>query len=72
LPAGLEELAPKYLPSVPLDPFIGLPLHYRQLPKGYVVYSVDRDGRDDGGKEKPANRKSSDRNTYDLTITVER
>ena len=72
LPAGLEELAPKYLPSVPLDPFIGLPLHYRQLPKGYVVYSVDRDGRDDGGKEKPANRRSSDRNTYDLTLTVER
>jgi hypothetical protein len=72
LPASLEDLAPKYLGAIPLDPFTGQPLRFKQLPRGYVVYSLDKDGRDDGGKEKPANRKTSDRSTYDLTFTVER
>jgi len=72
LPATLEELAPKFLATVPLDPFTGRPLQYKLLPKGFVVYSLDREGRDDGGREKPANRKSSDKSTYDLTFTVER
>jgi hypothetical protein len=72
LPAALEELAPKFLAGVPLDPFTGQPLQYKLIPRGFVVYSLDREGRDDGGKEKPASRKSSDKNTYDLTFTVER
>jgi hypothetical protein len=72
LPSSLEELAPKFLSEVPLDPFTGQPLRYKQLPKGYVIYSLDKDGRDDGGKEKPANRKSTDRSSYDITFTVER
>ncbi|MGB7746152.1 MAG: hypothetical protein WBN75_02575 [Verrucomicrobiia bacterium] len=40
--------------------------------KGYVIYSVGRDGHDDGGREKPADWKSSDKTTYDITFTVER
>ena len=72
LPATLEEAAPKFFAGVPVDPFTGQPLQYKKLPRGYVVYSLDRDGRDDGGKEKPANRKSSDKSTCDLTFTVER
>ena len=72
LPSRLEDLAPRFLSAVPLDPFTGQPLQYKQLPRGYVIYSLDRDGQDDGGKEKPANRKSADKSSYDITFTVER
>jgi hypothetical protein len=61
LPNKLDELVPAYLPVVPIDPFDGQPLHYKKLAKGYVVYSVGEDGKDDGGDEKK-----------DITFTVER
>lgn len=48
LPNGLAELTPELLPSVPLDPFIGDAVRYRRLEKGFVVYSVDQHGRDEG------------------------
>ena len=34
-----------------LDPFTGQPLGYKKLEKGFVVYSVGADGKDDGGDE---------------------
>ena len=43
-----------------------------RLAKGYVIYSVGNDGHDDGGREKPADWKSTDKTTYDITFTVER
>jgi hypothetical protein len=52
---------PDSLPSNLIDPFDGQPLRYKKLPKGYVVYSVGEDGKDDGGDEKK-----------DITFTVER
>jgi type II secretory pathway pseudopilin PulG len=53
---------PDTLPdSAPLDPFTGQPLRYKKLAKGYVVYSIGEDGKDDGGDEKK-----------DITFTVER
>ena len=52
---------PDQLPSEFADPFTGRPLRYKKLAKGYVVYSVGEDGRDDGGDEKK-----------DITFTVER
>lgn len=61
LPDKLADLAPIYLNSIPTDPFNGQPLGYRKLAKGYVVYSVGEDGKDDGGDEKK-----------DITFTVER
>jgi len=36
-----------------LDPFTGKSLHYVRENDGYVVYSVGRDVRDDGGKLSP-------------------
>jgi hypothetical protein len=72
LPKNLNELVPQFLPAVPTDPFDGQPLRYHHLDKGYVVYSVGADGHDDGGREKPADWKSSDKTTYDITFTVER
>lgn len=72
LPDGLEELVPDPMDSVPIDPFDGQPLRYRTRENGYVVYSIGRDGRDDGGRELPPRTKSSNTNSYDLTFIVER
>lgn len=49
LPAALDELVPTYLDSVPLDPWTGASLCYRTDEKGCLIYSVSRNGRDDGG-----------------------
>ena len=49
LPESLAELVPKYIDAVPLDPFDGKPLRFKKLKKGYVVYSVGKDGTDNGG-----------------------
>jgi hypothetical protein len=61
-------LVPKFLPAIPTDPFDGHSLRYKKLAKGYVVYSVGEDGKDDGGVEP--------RGGYgpgtDLTFIVER
>jgi len=49
LPAALEELVGDYLAAVPADPFTGAALIYKQDEKGFQVYSVGRDRKDDGG-----------------------
>jgi hypothetical protein len=51
LPVKLEELAPTYISTVPLDPCSGIdkPL-YRRSGETYVLYSIGPDGKDDGGK----------------------
>ncbi len=72
LPNNLKELAPQFLEAVPTDPFDGVALRYRRLARGYVIYSVDADGHDDGGRERPEPRKSGDKSSYDITFTVER
>ena len=54
LPDRLEDLVPKYLPKVPVDPMArgGIPLAY--IPgEDAIVYSVGENGRDDGGTEVP-------------------
>ena len=54
-PDSLDELAPNYLDSIPMDPFDGAPLRYLRLPKGYMIYSIERNLTDDGGT-KPGDR----------------
>ncbi len=49
-PATLDELAPKYLPSVPVDLFSGKTLIYRPAENGYVFYSVGVNGLDNNGR----------------------
>lgn len=61
LPDKLDELVLTYLTEVSDDPFDRQPLRYKKLAKGYLVYSVGEDGKDDGGDEKK-----------DITFTVER
>jgi len=49
LPYELLELVPKYLDTVPEDPFTELPLAYLQIDKGYRVYSVGMNFVDEHG-----------------------
>ncbi len=50
-PETLQELVPKYLPSVPVDPFDGKPLRYKRLKSGFKIWSIGQDFKDDGGVE---------------------
>ena len=47
LPASLSDLVPSILKSVPIDPYSGNPLIYRNLGQTYQLYSVGPDGDDD-------------------------
>jgi hypothetical protein len=64
----LEELVPTYLPEVPVDPFDGKPLRFRQLESGFVIYSVGKDRQDDEGKERT---ESGSKQNYDETFIVQ-
>jgi hypothetical protein len=49
-PVGLDDIAPKYLPAVPIDMFSGKALVYAPSAKGYLLYSVGVNGKDEGGR----------------------
>ena len=51
LPDHLADLTEDYMETVPVDPFDDTPIKYRKLEKGYVIYSVGSDGKDDEGME---------------------
>jgi hypothetical protein len=56
-PDSLAQLTPTYLLTVPRDVFTGGELIYRPEAKGFVLYGVGANGRDDGGRgpdSKPA------------------
>ncbi len=55
LPERLDELVPKYLPSVPLDDFDGEPLRYSREKR--VLYSIGEDLIDNGGASDPDDKK---------------
>jgi hypothetical protein len=48
-PERLDELVPRYLVAVPIDPFNDLPLRYEHRGAGYLLMSVGSNGVDDGG-----------------------
>ncbi|MFZ5830479.1 MAG: hypothetical protein ACOY3P_10340 [Planctomycetota bacterium] len=49
-PENLQPLVPDFLPATPIDPFTDRPLLYYSWEHGFTVYSVGRNGRDDGGQ----------------------
>jgi hypothetical protein len=49
-PRTLADLVPAYLPAVLTDPYLGPPLICKRFPDGLAIYSVGRDGVDDGGE----------------------
>jgi len=69
LPTDLNELVPTYLPTLPRDPYDGQPLRFKRRTTGYVVYSIGRDLRDDGGAEADPNKRTS---AKDITFILER
>jgi hypothetical protein len=50
-PAKLDDLSPKYLASIPADLFSGKALIYKPSDKGYLLYSVGANGKDDDGRD---------------------
>ncbi len=69
LPASLAQLVPEFIKAVPADPFDGQPIRYIRQPKGYVIYSLGPNRKDDGGKERPRQSTAKD---YDQLFTVAR
>jgi hypothetical protein len=67
-PAKLADLTPKYVATVPKDPFNDQDLHYTQQGEGYLLYSVGVNGKDDGGKGQADRKELEDWD--DLTIGV--
>ena len=68
LPQRLEELVPEYLDEVPPDLYCGKSVHYHIRENGgFVVYSCDQDGMDNGGKEHYAD---DNKGPFDMTFTV--
>jgi hypothetical protein len=49
-PAELDSLCPKYVKSLPDDPYGTGPIRYKRDLPGYVLYSVGPNGKDDGGR----------------------
>jgi hypothetical protein len=49
-PNAVVDLVPKYLAVVPPDPYGRGALVYRRTEDGYLLYSVGRNGTDDGGQ----------------------
>lgn len=48
-PERLDDLVPRYLPAVPIDPFSDAPLVYERRAGGYLLASVGPNGIYDGG-----------------------
>ena len=45
----LEGLAPQFLNEIPIDPFSGEKLIYKKSDKGFILYSLGPNMKDDGG-----------------------
>jgi len=59
-PSDLNALIPEFVPSVPRDPVDGKPLRYRLNADGtFLLYSVGKDGSDDGGDASPTGSSKS-------------
>jgi hypothetical protein len=70
LPEAAGALVPEFIDSLPIDPYSGEPIRYKSLPDGYVVYSIAKNGIDDGGAESETTKDAWEQG--DLTFTVER
>jgi hypothetical protein len=72
-PQTLDELLPKYLPAVPIDPFASgeKPLSYSaDDPEAPLVYSVGENGTDEGGSQIPNNRRRANPGRWEMSDAV--
>ena len=49
-PQAIQELTPRFLPTIPLDRYDGKAIKYRLIGAQPVVYSIGNDRKDDGGR----------------------
>ena len=71
LPENLADVPKEFLPATPTDPFNGLPLRYKKLPTGFMVYSVGPDRTDNDGVLDPPKNGPLPRES-DIGFRVER
>ncbi|MCC6949886.1 MAG: hypothetical protein IT433_00415 [Phycisphaerales bacterium] len=67
-PQTLDALVPRYMPSVPLDPFDGKPMRYSLSGGVATLYSIGADAKDDGGV--PPATESGKKNVNSLRLFV--
>jgi hypothetical protein len=70
LPSQLPDLSPAYVADIPIDPFSGSPLLFRERPGSYVVYSVGPDRRDDGGEVNLGHQGAGGTRSADVGVKV--
>ncbi len=63
-PSSLADLETRLGWKLPEDPFSGKPLVYRQKDKGFVLYSLGENLKDDGAKSRPLGNPYSDGYDY--------
>ena len=49
-PAKLDDLTPRYLAAIPPDLYSGKPVIFRPSEKGYLLYRVGLNGKDEEGR----------------------
>lgn len=65
LPPGLNSLVPEFLAAVPIDCMDGKPLKYKPESDGlFLLYSVGKDGKDDGGDPTPESKTNKQHNLW--------
>ena len=70
-PGELKDLCPGLLKAIPADRFSDKPLIYRPNEDGYLLYSVGRNRRDDGGlREKRVGKKWINLRKDDIAVEV--
>lgn len=59
-PETLENLSPEYLKTIPKDRYTDKPLKYRTQDKGYLLYNLGPNGKDDQGQDRNAQNDADD------------
>lgn len=49
MPTGWIDLVPSFYPTVPVDPYDGKPLRWKETATGFLLYSIWMNQKDDGG-----------------------
>jgi len=68
-PSKLSDLTPKYLKQIPTDRFASTGTYnYKQTTKGYILYSIGPDGKDDKGKTIPRPSAPKENDLGDIVV----